>query len=367
MIVNVVAALLGIFLIWAALRDVFQAVVLPRAVDRRLRISAYLVRFLWRIWPRLSWRIADDDKREDFLATFAPFALICILAAWVFTLVVAYGLLFYALRSQLQPQPVDFWGALYFAGTSLFTIGFGDITGRGGLARFLSLAAGASGLSVVAITTAFLFAVFGAFQRREVFVVTVGNRAGSPPSGIGLLAIAAGKDIIDDLPTLFAQAQQWTAEVMESHLAYPILSYFRSSHDYESWVGTLGTLLDAATLLLTTTEKTAHGQAQIFYWLGRHLTHDFVRYFELETHESVGIERAEFDQAYARLSQLGFEMRDPDRSWKDFSELRVVYAGALSAMAAFWQIPPLQWVGDRSLVSVQHVRDQLSEREVRPV
>ncbi|MBV8726488.1 MAG: two pore domain potassium channel family protein [Candidatus Eremiobacteraeota bacterium] len=345
------------------MRDVFQSVVLPRAVDRRLRISAYLVRGLWRIWPRLSWQIKDDDKREDFLATFAPFALICILAAWVFTLVVAYGLIFYALRSQLQPQPVDFWGALYFAGTSLFTIGFGDITGRGGLARFLSLAAGASGLSVVAITTAFLFAVFGAFQRREVFVVSVGSRAGSPPSGLGLLAIHAGKGILDDLPALFVQAQQWTAEVMESHLAYPILAFFRSSHDYESWVGTLGTLLDAATLLLTSTEKTARGQAQIFYWLGRHLTHDFVRYFQLRSDEAVGIERLEFDQAYARLSEMGLEMRDPDRSWKDFSELRVAYAGALSTMAAFWQIPPLQWVGDRSIFSAQHVRDQLPERE----
>ncbi|MBV8689613.1 MAG: two pore domain potassium channel family protein [Candidatus Eremiobacteraeota bacterium] len=367
MILNIAAALLGLFLIWVALRDVFQSVVLPRAVDRRLRISAYLVRGLWKIWPQLSWRIADDDKREDFLATFAPFALICILAAWVVTLIVAYGLLFYAVRNELQPQPVGLWGAIYFSGTSLLTIGFGDITGRGGLARVLSLAAGASGLSVLAITTAFLFAVFGAFQRREVFVVNVGTRAGSPPSGLGLLAIASGKGILDDLPALFMQAQQWTAEVMESHLAYPILAFFRSSHDYESWVGTLGTLLDAAILLMTSTEKTARGQAQIFYWLGRHLTHDFVRYFELHAEEGVGIERHEFDQAYARLAEMGLEMRDPDRSWKDFAELRIAYAGGLAAMATFWQIPPLQWIGDRSLFSAQHVRDQLTEREVRTV
>ena len=366
-VINVVAALAGLFLIWVSLRDVFQSVIVPRAVDRRLRISAALVRRLWRLWPVLAWRIADDDAREDFLATFAPFALVCLLAAWVFTLIVGYRLVFFALRGQLQPQPVNLWKALYFAGSSLLTIGFGDITGRTGLARLLSIAAGASGLSVVAVTTAFLFAVFGAFQRREVFVVSLGSRAGSPPSGLGLLTIHAGNGILGDLPALFVQGQQWTAEVMESHLAYPILSYFRSSHDYESWVGTLGTLLDAATLLLTTTGKTARGQAQIFYWLGRHLTHDFVRYFGLTTQDSVGIEQSEFNQAYTRLSEMGFEMRDPHRSWKDFSELRVAYAGALSAMAAFWQIPPLQWVGDRSLFSVQHVRDQLTEREARPI
>ncbi len=367
MVLNIAAGLLGLFLIWIALRDVFQSVVLPRAVDRRLRISAYLVRFLWRIWPQMSWRISDDDKREDFLATFAPFVLISILAAWVLTLIVGYGFIFYALRSHLQPQPVSFLSSLYFAGTSLLTIGFGDITGHDGWTRFLSLAAAASGLSVLAITTAFLFAVFGAFQRREVFVVNVGSRAGSPPSGLGLLAIATGKGILDDLPALFVQAQQWTAEVMESHLAYPILAFFRSSHDYESWVGTLGTMLDAATLLLTSTEKTARGQAQIFYWLGRHLTHDFVRYFGLHAEEAVGIERHEFDQAYARLAEMGIEMRDADRSWRDFSELRVAYAGALAAMATFWQIPPLQWIGDRSIFAAHHVREQLTEREVRSV
>ena len=367
MMLNIAAGLIGAFLIWVALRDVFQSVVLPRAVNRRLRISAYLVRGLWRIWPDLSWRISDDDKREDFLATFAPFALISLLATWVLTLIVGYGLLFFALRSHLQPQPVNLWSALYFSGTSLLTIGFGDITGRDGWTRLLSLAAAASGLSVLAITTAFLFAVFGAFQRREVFVVSVGSRAGSPPSGLGLLAIHAGKGVFDDLPALFVQAQQWTAEVMESHLAYPILAFFRSSHDYESWVGTLGTLLDAATLLLTSTEKAARGQAQIFYWLGRHLTNDFVHYFRLHAENAVGIERHEFDQAYARLAEMGLEMRDPDRSWKEFAELRVAYAGGLAAMATFWQIPPLQWIGDRSLFAAHHVRDQLTEREVRSV
>lgn len=366
-IFNVAVGLLGLFLIWVALRDVFQSVIVPRAVDRRLRISATLTRTLWALWPRLAWRIADDDAREDFLATFAPFAMVCLLAAWVLTLIVGYGLLFFALRTELQPQPINLWKALYFAGTSLLTIGFGDITGGTGVTRMLSVAAGASGLSVLAVTTAFLFAIFGSFQRREVFVVNVGTRAGSPPSGLGLLSVHAHNGILNDLPALFAEAQRWTAEVMESHLAYPMLAFFRSSHDYESWVGTLGTLLDAATLLLTTTSGAVPGQARVFYWIGRHLTHDFVHYFSIAPREGVGIERYEFDQARARLAELGFGLRDAEESWKEFCELRIAYAGALSAMAAFWQIPPLQWIGDRSIVSAQHVRSQLTDREASSV
>ena len=73
---------------------------------------------------------------------------------------------------------------LYFAGTSLLTIGFGDIVGRGALPRFVSMLAALAGLSFLSILTAFLFALFGSFQQRETFVVTVGARAGAPPSGV---------------------------------------------------------------------------------------------------------------------------------------------------------------------------------------
>ena len=361
MLLNLVLALLGALVVFLALLDVFQSVIIPRAVDRRYRMSAHLVRGLWSLWPQVGWRLySEDDKREEFLSTFAPFALVVLLAQWVLSLIVGYGLIFFALRAQLHPPIHNVWQALYFAGSSLLTIGFGDIVGRSGVARMVSLAAGVSGLSVVGVLTAFLFAVFSAFQRREVFVVSLGARSGSPPSGIGLLVIHAHNAIMDDLPALFVQGQQWTAEVMESHLAYPILAFFRSSHDYESWVGALGSLLDAATLLLTTPDDGKHGQARIQYWIGRHLCNDFVHYFQLQITPAVGIERYEFVQARERLAELGFKLRDEEESWQLFSELRMGYAPALAAMARFWSIPPLQWIGDRSIVRAPHITQQIT-------
>jgi hypothetical protein len=147
--------------------------------------------------------------------------------------------------------------------------------------------------------------------------------------------------------------QRWSAVVMESHLAYPVLAFFRSSHDYESWVGTLGTLLDAATLLMTTVEGEHAGQARLFYNLGRHATHDLSRYFRLgNPHESPGIERGEFDHACDRLVSAGYTLADRDEAWKKFAALRSTYAGHLNALAHFFRIPPLQWIGDRS--SIRH-------------
>lgn len=186
---NTLSGILGVALIFVTLSDVFQSVIVPRAIERKFRLSSYLWRAMWWLWPKLAWRIfaKDDDRREDLLALFAPTALITLIVMWITLLVLGYGELFWALRSQLAPHIHSFWDATYFSGTSVLTIGYGDIVARGGVARTTTLFAGASGLGVFATTTAFLFAIFGTFQSREQFVVILGARAGAPPSGLGLL------------------------------------------------------------------------------------------------------------------------------------------------------------------------------------
>lgn len=350
----------GLIVIGITLVDVFQSVIVPRAEDTVLRVSRYVTRFAWRVWPWLSEMLygANETKREDFLGTYAPFALMLMLVSWVTMLLLGWGLLFYGLREGLRPAHLSFGSCVYFAGTSLLTIGYGDIIPVTAATRALAVVAAASGLGVVAIVISFLFAVFGSFQRRETFVVTVGARAGAPPSGVGLLAVHALAGIRGDLAQVFRQAQTWTAEVMESHLAYPILIYFRSSHDYESWVGTLGAMMDAAALVVSTLDAAemenaqTQGQARIMYELGRHLVSDFAAYFRLEsTDRSIGVERGEFDDACDRLSENGYHIRDRDAAWSQFAQLRASYASPLNAMARWLRIPPVRWVGDRSMLS----------------
>jgi hypothetical protein len=233
------------------------------------------------------------------------------------------------------------------------TIGFGDLVGRAGATRLVSVLAGLAGLSLLSINTAYLFAIFGSFQQRETFVVTTAARAGSPPSGINLLALAGYSQTQSDLPRLMLDAQHWAASLMESHLAYPVLAFFRSSHDQQSWVGTLGTLLDAATMMMTTIDDTQYGQAGIFYSVGAHAAHDLSRYFGVAARdESVEIERYEFDGACDRLAAAGYTLRPRDEAWLRFSKLRSKYAARLNALARLFQIPPLQWIGDRSTINI---------------
>ena len=266
--------LLGLALIGAVLWDVFQSIVVPRPSPTRYRISRLVVRRTWHLTRWYATRPRAGGPREGMLGIFAPAAVFMLLASWIAILLLGDGLLIYGLRDQMRPVPANLGEAIYAAGTSLFTIGFGDFVPVGGAARFVMLASAATGLGVVALVITYLFSLYGAFQRREVLVVTLDSRAGAPPSGIALLETYSHYNMVPELPALFAAWEVWAAEVLDSHVAYPILAYFRSSHDHESWVSSLGAVLDAATLVLTTIEGVPRGQAKMMFAMGEHLVED---------------------------------------------------------------------------------------------
>jgi hypothetical protein len=341
--------LAGIALVALTFSDVFQSVIVPRPARRTLRGSSYISRWGWRAWRWFGHALVTNEAREDFLGTFAPLLLVVLLVFWVTSLILGYACVFYALRGELKPAP-DFGGAVYFAGTSLLTIGFGDIVPASPLTRYLAVLTGASGFGIVAIVTTFLFAIFGAYQAREAFVVALCNRAGSPPSGLELIEIHIRMQHIDGLNATLREAQLWMSAVLETHLAYPVLNYFRSTHDDISWVGALGALLDASTIVITTLDIPAKAEAKFVNRLGRHFVNDFAHYFSLPDGAEVGVERIEFDIAYDRLEAAGVALIERGRAWRYFAEVRSTYASQLNALAQFWRIPPARWVGDRSLI-----------------
>ncbi|MBC5825556.1 MAG: two pore domain potassium channel family protein [Candidatus Eremiobacteraeota bacterium] len=334
--------------------DVFNAVIVPRPTQRGPRVSSYLVRWTWLAWRQAGLAMRVAQRREAFFGIFAPLAIIALLLVWGIALVVGFGLELHAVRENIRPVPRSLGESIYFAGTSLLTLGFADVVATGSAARTIVLAAAASGIALVAVVISFLFSLFGWFQRREILVVTLDARAGAPPSGVSLLESHAQLAIVPDLERLFIEGQTWAAGVLDSHLAYPILAFFRSSHINASWPATLGALLDAATLLLTTVEGVPNGQAKLLHDVGTHLTEDLSSYFSLPQERAALVERSEFDQARERLRAAGFRLRGADASWAAFIAYRQEYAGTLNAMARFWAIPPAQWIGDRSALSQHH-------------
>src|SRR3989449_4205876 len=222
--------ILGIIVVGYILNDVFQSVVVPRPTPARYRLTRWIVRPGWRAWRTIGLRARSTAERERVLGIYAPLVVVVLLVLWLFGLVVGFGLIFDGLRAQLHPLVQDFPTALYFGGTSVLTIGFGDVVPVSGLTRMLALIAGGTGLGTIALAISFLFSLYGSFQRREILIVTLDARARAPPPRGHLLETMNKLRMVDDPPPLFADWGEWAAQGVESHLAYPVLAYFRSSN-----------------------------------------------------------------------------------------------------------------------------------------
>jgi hypothetical protein len=362
--VDLLIAVLGLACIALAMWDIFETIVVPRPTPSRLRLSRHIVRPAWLAWRAIGIRFRSGLGRDAFLGFFAPGAAVLLLAVWLLVLIVGYGLILFALRGELQPSPTGLGETLYFAGTSVLTLGYGDFVASGTLSRVTSLTAAASGLGVVALVITFLFSLFGSYQRREVLVVTLSARAKSPPSAATLLETYARLDMVDELPALFAEWERWTAEVLDSHVAYPLLGYFRSSHDNVSWISALGAVLDAAALVLTTIRGVPRGQAEITKRVGAHLVEDITNNFHLSG-EGSAVDREQFQQVFARLERAGYQLEPEQEAWHRFERARGSYAGRLEALAEYWATPATLWDGPKKL-GVSPVHPQSTEAPARP-
>jgi len=340
--------LVGMLVVLLVLFDLLQTVVLPRPTPSTFRPGGKLLTVLYMLTRRVALQL--PKRREQLLGMFAPYSAVALLFYWAAGLVLGYGLILYALRAQIRP-PMHLGTAFYFSAVSLLTVGFGDVIPAGGLARLVVVFEAATGLSLFALIITFLFSLFGEFQRREVLVITLSARAGAPPSGLTLLQAYASDRMLEGLSGLFADWERWSAQVLESHLSYPILAFFRSTHDNQSWVSALGAMLDAATLVLTTVEDVPRGPARGMRNVGVHLVEDLAQYFHLDGQRDIYVEREEFDEAHGQLRLAGFQVGDAEPAWEAFSQQRAEYAGALNAMARQWLTPPAQWIGDRSVVA----------------
>jgi hypothetical protein len=341
LIIFVFGILVVVLVVW----DVFETIVVPRPTPGWFRIGRYVIRASWRAIRAIAGTGAErGPTRERLLGLFAPAATILLLAVWLSALIVGFGLILFSLRDELDPIPTNFGTALYFAASSILTIGYGDIVANGTAARIVVVAAAASGLGVVALVVTFLFSLYASYQRREAPVVLLQAKAGSPLSAVVLLENLARLGLDDHLPAFFGEWERWEVEVLDSHVAYPLLGYFRSSHDNLSWISALGTVLDTATLVLTTIEGVPRGQAQLVRELGIHLVEDITN-LGIRAPATASIDRAAFDAVYARLGAAGYQMAPEAGAWEAFSAARAAYAERLEGMAAFWAAPSVSWFG----------------------
>jgi len=339
-------------LVWVVL-DVFRTLVVPRAARGRFRLSRILFHTMWRPWRWVGVRRKTVLARERVLAVAAPFFFFLLLVGWASLALLGYALILWSppFVHGMGSGHASFGDALYVSGTSLFTLGVsgGEATGW---TRAVIVMAGATGLGLFAVVIAYLPVLYQAFNRREVGVLLLDARAGSPPSGPELLHRMGSAGAASSLPQLFAEWERWVADVLETHMSYPLLSLFRSPHDNTSWVTALGSVLDAATLVLTAVEDEPDERARLLYGTGVHAVEDLFYYLRISERESV-IQRDEFEDVLKDMKADGFSIRPIDDAFGRFTQKREKYAPRLDAIAVLLAAPPGLWIGDRSFLGAR--------------
>ncbi|HEY6469240.1 MAG TPA: hypothetical protein VI434_05690 [Candidatus Dormibacteraeota bacterium] len=340
---------LGVVLTAITLFDVFQSVVFPRPSVGRVQLSVNLVRLTWRVWRAVAQKPHKLQTREAALAAFAPLAVVGLLVLWGLLIIIGYALIFSGLHNGLSPQPDSFGTTLFFSAGRMLAFSVGGIEANDIPTRILTSLEAATGFGLFALVISLLFSLFSAFQRREAAVVALDAIAGAPASGLQLLETCAKDDLAPQLAVTFDEWRVWSVDVLETHLTYPLLFFFRSSHDNEAWANSFGAVMDAAVLVISTIDGGPVGHARLLHKVGSHLVADMRHYYYRGVHGDLpGVERDEFVAACDRLQRAGYRLRDTDEAWKEFSTLRGRYAPWLNEMTKGLAIPPAPWIGDRS-------------------
>jgi hypothetical protein len=347
---RIAATVLGIALIVLILVEGFETVVQPRRVTRRYRISRLYYAAFWSIWHWIARRVLNHSKRRAaFLSAFGPLSMLGLFTLWVAGLVIGFAILHWSLR---DPLSVNFGGAnarfgtyLYLSGTTFFTLGYGDVTPTGPLGRLFAVIVAGLGFGFLAAILSYLPALFQAYSRREVMISLLDARAGSPPSAAQLILRAARARSAAVLNPFLGEMERWAAELLESQLSFPVLAYYRSQHDNQSWLAALTTVLDACAMTMTQTRDVNLYQAQVTFAIARHAAVDLT--LVLHAKAPAGSPQRLSDEQFLALRSAmeaaGVPLRSAEGAQEALAALRQTYEPFLIGLGErlLLNVPPL--------------------------
>ncbi|MGP0021277.1 MAG: potassium channel family protein [Candidatus Sulfotelmatobacter sp.] len=331
---SIVATLGGLAIIWMVLLDAFETVVLPRRVLRHFRLTAYFYRRTWIPWRAIARRIRTVSRQQNFLGYFGPLSLILLLGFWAAGLILGFALIQYGIggHEQLSGEPLTFGKIVYHSGETFFTLGYGDIVPMSGAARALSVFEAGMGFAFLGVVIGYIPVVYASFSRREIQISMLDARAGSPPSAAELLVRLAGRSEdpgVDQkvLDEVLREWERWAGELLESQISYPVLTFFRSQHSNQSWVGALTTMLDVTSLILTGIAGVNPGQAKLTFAMARHAAVDLTQVVNAK-YDSAAPDRlpeAEFTALREALAAAGLRLRSDEYGRDKLAKLRSMY------------------------------------------
>ena len=337
----------SLLLIVLVLHDGFETMLLPRRISRQYRFAPFFFVSMWKVWSAVARGMRSGKRRNAFLSQFGPLSFLVLLCLWAIGLIFGFALLHWALNTPLH-SPDESPGLsvyLYMSGVIFFTLGFGDVTAVYPLGRLLTVVESGLGFGFLAVVISYLPVLYQAFSHREVTISLLDARSGSPPSAGQLLIRFARYRNFDTLDRFLEEWERWAAEVLESHVSFPLLSFYRSQHDNQSWLAAITVILDASALVIASIKENDSYQAQLTFAMARHTVVDLAQVYHIPPVE-IDLDRMPPEglrRVRAELRAAGADLREGEAVDRNLVELRQMYEPFVNALSRFFllALPPL--------------------------
>jgi hypothetical protein len=267
---NILVGFIGLLIVVLILWDVFIVMVLTRRATRQWQVTTPLVLAFHWVYDVFGRRMRDRTRRENTLSVLGPLFLFLRFGTWAVILVFGYALL----QEAVDEPMITFSKSLYFSGTTFFTVGLSAVPPQSALPALLNVLEAATGFLFLGLVVSYLPVFYQSYAQREARLALLDEWAGSPPSAGELLRRLGEDQAFPELNPFLQEWEEWSAELLESHLSYPVLAYFRSQHENQSWVSALATILDASTLILTGIDRIPSRTARLTFAMARHTAVD---------------------------------------------------------------------------------------------
>ena len=341
----------GILCLATVFFDAFQTIILPRRAAGHLRLTRIFYIVTWNPWVFFARRIRSSRKRETALSFYGPLSLIFLLIVWACGMVLGFSLIYLSIGSPFEDpkHQLLFLTDLYVSGTNFFTLGLGDVTPHSELARVLSILEAGTGFGFLAVVMGYFPVLYTAFSRREVSISLLDARAGSPPTAAELMRRHSYEGAQQALSQLLSEWERWSAELLESHISYPLLCYFRSQHTNQSWISALTSMLDTSALLIAGVQGHEARQAQLTFAMARHAMVDLAQIFSLAAIRNAPdrLPPERYQRLYDMLCESGVSVCRDGHSYERLRDLRALYEGYAEALSDYLCMPLPPWIADQ--------------------
>ncbi len=349
---RILAAILGLLIILSVLLDAFETIVLPRRVQRTFRLTSWFYRNTWVPWVKIARHIRATNWRESFLGYFGPLSLILLLVFWAIGLIFGFALMQFGLGEhvRLGSEPITFGILVYHSGETFFTLGYGDITPISPLARTLAVMEAGMGFAFLGVVVGYLPVIYSSFSARELEISLLDSRAGSPPSATEMLARLGCCPEPAVLDRIFRDWERWSADLLSSHISYPVLCFFRSQHSNQSWLGALTAMLDVTSLVLAGIDGIPKEQAKLTFAMARHAVVDLAQVVsaQYDPHMTDRLPPPDLEKLRKTLAAAGMRLRQDEDADKKLLKLRSLYEPYSEALGRrlLLFVPP--WLHDQA-------------------